>query len=85
MILAFRQFFRQALLTANGCFRKLNQSGKASPLPTDQGTAFEIALDVETVHAVCQKCKIALIEARGSAFMPVSWPFAGARHLERSA
>lgn len=60
-----------ACTVANGCFRKLNQSGKPSPLPTDQGGAFEIALDVETVHAVCQKCKIDLIEARNSAFSSV--------------
>jgi PKD domain len=60
-----------ACTTANGCFRKLNQSGKTSPLPTDQRTAFEIALDVETVHAVCQKCKIDLFEAYTSTFRNV--------------
>lgn len=60
-----------ACTTSNGCFRKLNQFGKTSPLPADQGTAFEIALDVETVHAVCQKCKIDLIETRSSAFPSV--------------
>lgn len=60
-----------ACTIANGCFRKLNQFGKTSPLPTDQGSAFEIALDVETVHAVCQNCKIDLIEARSSSFASV--------------
>lgn len=47
-------------------FRVVNQNGKASPLPsTTQGkdTAGEISLDVETVRAVCNTCKILLIEA----------------------
>jgi len=54
--------------TANGCFKKLNQSGATSPLPTDQGGAGEISLDVESVHSVCQKCKIDLIEVNNNAF-----------------
>jgi len=49
--------------TTNGCFTKLNQRGKPKPLPPDEGTAIEISLDVEAVHAVCQRCKIVLIEA----------------------
>jgi hypothetical protein len=51
-----------ACTAANGCFNKLNQAGATSPLPTDQGAAGEIALDVEAVHSVCQKCVIDLIE-----------------------
>lgn len=44
--------------------RKLNQTGKASPLPApDKGWSGEIALDIETVRAVCNTCKIVLIEA----------------------
>ena len=57
-----------ACTTANGCFKKLNQSGAASPLPTDQGTSTEIALDVESVHSVCQKCTIDLIEVNNNSF-----------------
>jgi subtilase family serine protease len=50
--------------TANGCFRKVNQLGGTAPLPApDGGWALEIALDVETVHAICQDCKILLVEA----------------------
>ncbi len=48
--------------TTNGCLNILNQEGETSPLPTDLGTALEIALDVDTVHSVCQECKIDLIE-----------------------
>ena len=39
--------------TANGCFRKVNQDGNASPLPaTDAGWGQEIALDMDMVSAV---------------------------------
>jgi uncharacterized repeat protein (TIGR01451 family) len=55
--------------TANGCFKKVNQSGLPSPLPrTDAGWALEIALDVETAHAICQGCKILLVEADSNSF-----------------
>ncbi len=30
---------------------------------TNAGWALEIALDVETAHAICQNCKILLVEA----------------------
>jgi len=49
--------------TANGCFRKVNQSGGTSYPATNSGWALEIALDVETAHAICQNCKILLVEA----------------------
>jgi hypothetical protein len=45
-------------------FRKVNQNGAASPLPVaDAGWSTEIALDIETVRAVCAQCKILLVEA----------------------
>lgn len=45
-------------------FRKVNQSGKASPLPTnDKNAAGEIALDIEAVRGVCHTCRILLVEA----------------------
>ncbi|MGH3549820.1 MAG: Ig-like domain repeat protein [Pseudonocardiaceae bacterium] len=53
-----------ACTTANGCFRKVNQSGQASPLPaTDTGWAGEISLDVDMVSAICPSCHILLVEA----------------------
>ncbi len=58
------QFGLPACTTANGCFRKVNQSGAASPLPTaDSGWSGEIALDLEMASAICPKCNILLIEA----------------------
>src|SRR2546423_2713206 len=58
------QFGLPACTTANGCFRKVNQNGAASPLPKpDAGWAGEISLDVDMVSAVCPLCKILLVEA----------------------
>jgi len=52
---------------ADGCFTKVNQAGEESHYPQFQsGWAGEIALDVETVHAVCQSCHIILVEATNS-------------------
>jgi hypothetical protein len=58
-----------ACTTANGCFLKVNQSGEAGPYPkADGGWALEIALDVETAHAICQNCKVLLVEASSNSF-----------------
>ena len=58
------QYGLAACTTANGCFKKVNQSGAASPLPTaDSGWAGEISLDVDMVSAICPSCHILLIEA----------------------
>jgi subtilase family serine protease len=54
--------------TANGCFRKVNQSGGTSYPAADAGWALEIALDVETAHAICPNCKILLVEATNNSF-----------------
>ncbi len=49
---------------ASACFVKVNQSGQTSPLPAkSSGWSLEIALDVETAHAICQNCKLILVEA----------------------
>jgi hypothetical protein len=53
--------------TANGCFRKVNENGQASPLsavaPTSGITwATELANDVEMVSALCPSCHIVVVE-----------------------
>jgi hypothetical protein len=62
-----KQFGLSACNAANGCLRKVNQSGKATPLPAssgekERGWAQEIATDVEVSHGVCQSCQIVLVE-----------------------
>ncbi len=50
--------------TSNGCLKVVNETG-GTTLPADDTTGWsgEESLDVETVHSVCQKCKIILLEA----------------------
>jgi hypothetical protein len=50
---------------ADGCFEKVSQTGSTTSLPKADKTGWsvEITLDVETAHAVCEKCKILLVEA----------------------
>jgi hypothetical protein len=68
-----QMFGLPACTTANGCFRKLNQSGVQGAYPApDYGWASEIALDVEAVHAICQNCNILLVEAQDSSLSDVS-------------
>ena len=52
----------------NGCFEKVNQFGGAAPLPAadTKGWSVEVALDVETIHSVCQECQILLVEAKNA-------------------
>ena len=58
------QFGLPACTTANGCFKKVNQNGAASPLPSgDTGWGGEISLDLDMVSAACPGCKIILVEA----------------------
>lgn len=59
------QYGFTACTKANGCFNKVSQTGSTTSLPpADQvGWSVEMSLDVETVHSVCESCKILLVEA----------------------
>jgi hypothetical protein len=58
------QFGLPPCTTANGCFRKVNEQGQASPLPAaNAGWSSEIALDLDMASAVCPSCHILLVEA----------------------
>ncbi len=53
-----------ACTTANGCFRKVNQSGSTTSLPVNNSSwAGEISLDLDMVSAICPNCSILLVEA----------------------
>jgi subtilase family serine protease len=53
--------------TANGCFRKVNQSGLQSNYPRpDPQWAEEISLDLDMVSAICSQCHILLVEANSA-------------------
>ena len=62
------QFGLPACTTANGCFRKVNQTGGTSYPSADSGWGLEISLDLDMVSAVCPKCNILLVEATSNSF-----------------
>jgi hypothetical protein len=57
-----------ACTTANGCFRKVNQSGGTAYPRADTGWSQETALDLDMVSAMCPNCKILLVEATSNSF-----------------
>jgi subtilase family serine protease len=62
------QYGLPSCTTANGCFKKVNQTGGKTYPKSDAGWALEISLDVEIAHALCPKCKILLVEATTNSF-----------------
>ena len=58
------QFGLPACTTANGCFKKVNQSGVQGNYPNfNLGWAQETALDLDMASAMCPGCKILLVQA----------------------
>ena len=57
------QFGLPPCTTANGCFKKVNQSGGTRYPKANGGWAQEISLDLDMVSAVCPNCHILLVEA----------------------
>jgi Putative Ig domain len=83
------QFGLPACTTANGCFKKVNQNGATSPLPTaDTGWAGEISLDVDMVSAICPTCHILLVEANSASdadlYTAVDYAAAHAKYVSNS-
>ena len=61
------QYGLPACTTANGCFKKVNQVGVQGNYPKQNtGWAQEAALDLDMVSAMCQDCKIILVEANSN-------------------
>ncbi|MEV5879951.1 hypothetical protein AB0L75_38225 [Streptomyces sp. NPDC052101] len=57
------QYGLTACTTANGCFKKVNQTGGTTYPSADSGWAGEISLDLDMVSAACPQCHIMLVEA----------------------
>jgi subtilase family serine protease len=58
-----------ACTTANGCFKKLNESGAQGSYPAASPSwAEEISLDVDMASAICPNCKIVLVEANSASW-----------------
>ncbi len=62
------QFGLPACTTANGCFKKVGQTGGSKVPKSNPGWALEIALDVEWAHAIAPGAKILLVEATTNSF-----------------
>ena len=62
------QFGLPACTTANGCFRKVGQTGTTSLPRKNASWAEEISLDVDMVSATCPLCHILLVEANSNSF-----------------
>ncbi len=64
------EFHLPLCTSANGCFTKVNEKGRISPLPeAEGGWAEEISLDIEVTHATCQNCHILLVEASDTSYI----------------
>ncbi|MDX6297636.1 MAG: hypothetical protein QOI51_1493 [Nocardioidaceae bacterium] len=62
------QFGLSPCTTANGCFKKINQTGGTAYPRTNGGWAQEISLDLDMVSAACPGCHILLVEATSNSF-----------------
>ncbi len=60
------QFGLSPCTIANGCFRKVDQSGGTHYPKANGGWAQEISLDLDMVSAICPNCHILLVEASSS-------------------
>jgi subtilase family serine protease len=63
-----RQFGIPECTTANGCFRKVSQTGTTTYPKSDASWSQEISLDLDMASAICPKCKILLVEATTPSF-----------------
>lgn len=62
------QFGLAPCTTANGCFRKVNQTGGSTPPAANASWAQEISLDLDMVSAICPNCHILLVESNSAGF-----------------
>jgi subtilase family serine protease len=62
------QFGLPACTTANGCFKKVNQTGGTKYPRSNASWAVEISLDIDMVSATCPTCHILLVEASSNSF-----------------
>jgi subtilase family serine protease len=68
----YRRYFGLPPCTVkSGCFRQVNQRGKASPLPPSgvgSGWDLEATLDVSMISVACPHCKIVVVEGFDPSF-----------------
>ena len=57
------QYGLPACTTANGCFKKVGQTGGATPSRSDVGWGQETAIDLQMASAMCPGCHLLLVES----------------------
>ena len=63
------QYGLPACTTANGCFKKVNQTGGTLAPRTNTGWDQEQALDLDMVSSMCPSCHILLVQATSSSYV----------------
>jgi len=82
------QYGLPACTSANGCFKKVGQTGSTTSLPKASGStgwAEEISLDVDIASAICPSCNILLVEANSASFSDLATAVNTAASLGASA
>jgi subtilase family serine protease len=67
-----KQFGLGSCTTANGCFRKVDQTGKTRYPRANGGWAQEISLDLDMASSICPECRLLLVEANSASFADLS-------------
>lgn len=62
------QYGLTACTTANGCFKKVGQTGTSALPAVNASWAQEISLDLDMVSAICPNCHILLVEANSASY-----------------
>lgn len=62
------QFGIAACTTANGCFKKVNETGGSTLPAANASWGQEISLDLDMVSAICPNCHILLVEASSTSY-----------------
>lgn len=67
---------------ANGCLQIVNENGGSNlPFAQNSSWSLEESLDVQTAHAICQTCKILLVQTNSSSFSDLATGVASAAKL----
>jgi len=79
------QYGLPSCTTANGCFKKVNQSGGSSYPKTNASWGQETSLDVDMVSANCPNCRILVVETNSASFANLTTGVNTAARLGASA
>lgn len=79
------QYGLSACTTANGCFKKVGESGTSSLPAANASWGQEISLDLDMVSAICPNCHILLVEASSTSYVDLGTSVNTAANLGANA